>query len=120
MIVMEGLVMYITAEEGEDLVERVVRRFPSGQLGFDAVGSLMIAMQSWVPMVKATGAVERWGLDSPKALERLDPRLKLRDVIRFSQQEGADELGFPVWYVAWILSNTPYLKNIGYTLRYDF
>lgn len=120
LIILEGLVMYLTAADGEGLMRRLVERFPSGELAFDAVGSLMISIQSWNRMLKATGTTMLWGLDQPQALEALNPRLKLRDVARFGDQDGAGELWFPVLCIAWALSYLPYIKDIGYLLRYEF
>ncbi|KAI9776744.1 MAG: hypothetical protein M1839_009388 [Geoglossum umbratile] len=120
LVVLEGLVMYLTAEDGEDLVRRLVEHFPSGQLAFDAVGSLMIYLQSWNRMLKATGTTMSWGLNYPQALEALNERLKLRDVARFGDQDGANELPYAVQWVAWALSVLPYLKDLGYILRYEF
>ena len=80
----------------------------------------MIYLQSWNRMLKATGTTMSWGLNYPQALEALNSRLKLRDVARFGDQDGADELWYPVQWVAWALSCLPYIKDLGYILRYDF
>lgn len=120
LIVLEGLVMYLTAADGEGLVRRLVERFPSGELALDVIGSLMITMQLWNRMLKATGTTMSWGVDQPQALEALNPRLKFRDVARFADQDGAGELWLPVRCLGWALTYLPYIKDIGYLVRYDF
>ncbi|KAI2733058.1 hypothetical protein CBS147332_73 [Penicillium roqueforti] len=120
LILLEGLVMYLTEEEGKGLLQRLVERFPSGQLIFDAVGSIMIAVQHRSQIAKATGTSMYWGLDQPQALEALAPRLRLRDIARFGDQDGANELPLLVRCVAWALSHVPYIRDVGYVLRYEF
>src|SRR5512139_3723487 len=45
LIVAEGLMYYLKEEEVQELVKRIVGRFPSGQIMFDAISKLYLKMQ---------------------------------------------------------------------------
>ena len=45
LVVAEGLMYYLKEEEVQSLVTRIVERFPSGQIMFDATSKLYLKMQ---------------------------------------------------------------------------
>ena len=51
----EGLTMYLTKDDGLALLRRVVDRFPSGELQFDAFNTLGIRTQVTNSVVRAPG-----------------------------------------------------------------
>lgn len=61
----EGLTMYLTKVDGLTLLRRVVDRFPSGELQFDAFNTLGIRTQVINSVVRRSGSRLYWGLDGP-------------------------------------------------------
>ncbi|MFD9962953.1 class I SAM-dependent methyltransferase [Amycolatopsis sp. NPDC058986] len=75
LIVAEGLTMYLTPEGGEELLQRLVAKFPSGELICDVFSRLGIKLQKINPVVRKAGATLYWGIDDLREFERfgLDP-----------------------------------------------
>ena len=65
LILGEGLTMYLTREEGTALLRRVVSRFPSGELQFDAFNTLGIKSQCANAVVRRSGSRLHWGINEP-------------------------------------------------------
>ena len=122
LIVAEGLMYYLKEETVQDLVKRIVERFPSGQIMFDAISRLYLKMQKTNVGISATGAKMWWGIDDPYELEMWDPRIKLltnlsvmdKDFPNIKKMSGGMRTMLRV--LAWI----PALKKMGLMLRYRF
>lgn len=65
LVLGEGLTMYLTRAEGLALLRRVVDRFPTGELQFDAFNRLGIRTQWSNTVVRRAGARLYWGIDGP-------------------------------------------------------
>ncbi|KAK7937652.1 tetracenomycin polyketide synthesis O-methyltransferase TcmP [Apiospora aurea] len=63
--------------DGVALLRRLLKRFPSGSLVFDCVGSLVLRAQGLIGVLRHTGATFAWAVDHPRYLELLDERLRL-------------------------------------------
>ena len=61
----EGLTMYLTKDDGLALLGRVVDRFRSGELQFDAFNNLGIRAQVINSVVRRSGSKLQWGIDGP-------------------------------------------------------
>ncbi|NBH04707.1 class I SAM-dependent methyltransferase [Amycolatopsis sp. SID8362] len=70
LIVAEGLTMYLTPEDGAELIRRLVAKFPSGELVCDVFSKLGIKAQKLNTPVRRAKATLRWGVDDPHELER--------------------------------------------------
>ncbi|KAK8022447.1 Leucine carboxyl methyltransferase [Apiospora rasikravindrae] len=81
LIIMEGLSMYLTEKDGIALLRRLLKRFPSGSLLFDCVGSVVLRAQGLIAILRHTGASFAWGIDYPRYLELLDERLRLVETV---------------------------------------
>lgn len=79
LIIMEGLCMYLSEKDGISLLRRLLKRFPSGSIIFDCVGSIVLRVQGFIGMLQHTGATFSWGIDYPRYLELLDERLRLME-----------------------------------------
>jgi O-methyltransferase involved in polyketide biosynthesis len=106
-IVFEGLSMYLTTEDGEDLVKRVVSHFPTGELIFDSATPVFRNIAN--AMAKVIGGFNvtfGWAASSWKSIARLHPKLKVLDCLYMWNTPGRER--FPliyqaVWYVmSWI------------------
>lgn len=71
LIVAEGLFMYLTREDGEELLRRFIAKFPSGEMIFDALDRQAVRLQKLNPVVRRAGAEFHWGIDDPHELDRL-------------------------------------------------
>lgn len=121
IVVMEGLLGYLTEEQATGLLLRLTRRFPpGGELLFECLNWFMVTMQWWIRAVRDTGAVFRWAIEDPKTLERLDPQLKMQDCLAFATMPGVEE--FPPMGRVWmgIISWTPSLKDSMKMVRFKF
>lgn len=61
----EGLTMYLTRDDGLALLRRVVGRFPSGEVQFDAFSRFGIRTQVLNSVVRRSGSTLHWGIDGP-------------------------------------------------------
>jgi O-methyltransferase involved in polyketide biosynthesis len=122
LIVAEGLMYYLKEEEVRALVRRIVERFPSGQIMFDAISKLYLKMQKTNVGISATGARMWWGINDPHELERWDPRIQLvtnlsvmdRNFPNIRKMSGGMKTTLRI--LSWI----PALKNMGLMLHYKF
>ncbi|MCM6778886.1 class I SAM-dependent methyltransferase [Nocardia sp. CDC159] len=71
LVVAEGLIPYLHPDEGRALLRALVEHLPSGEMIFDAMGSLAVRMQKLNPAVRRTKATLRWAIDDPRELEPL-------------------------------------------------
>jgi len=92
LVVAEGLVQYLSEKDGVALFNRITERFPSGQIIFDAYGRLTVRVINLAvrlitlrskPTVAGTRVVLRWGIDEPREIEKLVPRLRLVTAVSF-------------------------------------
>jgi O-methyltransferase involved in polyketide biosynthesis len=118
--VFEGLSMYLSKEDGRRLIERITGRFPSGQLLFDAYGTIAIRLQKLVPAVRNAGATLYWSVDDPHELESWHDGLELLEAIRAVEMPGEDMLPLVGRIQMKVLSLLPVLRNAGWILRYRF
>jgi O-methyltransferase involved in polyketide biosynthesis len=118
--VFEGLSMYLPKEEGRRLIRRIVARFPSGQLLFDAYGTLGIRLQKLVPAVRRAGATLHWGIDDPREMEGWHEGLECLDALRSVDMPGLDRPPAAGRVAMWVLARIPRLRDIGRILRYRY
>lgn len=120
MVIAEGLFMYLSEREMQSLLEAIVARFASGELGFDALSRWGVWFVQRQPSVRATGARLRWGIDDPAELQRLVPRLRL---VEAQAPYPPDQLHrFSTWGRIGIrmMRAVPALRRLGRLLRYAF
>jgi O-methyltransferase involved in polyketide biosynthesis len=118
--VFEGLTMYLRAEDGRRLIERITDRFPSGQLLFDCYGTIGIRLQKLVTAVRRSGATLQWGIDDPRELEAWHDGLVLLDALRSVDMPGLDLLPRTGRIQMRLLALLPKLRDVGRILRYRF
>lgn len=119
-VVFEGLSMYLHEADGRRLVERVTRRFPSGQLIFDCTGSVGVALQALLPLLRNARATLHWAVDDPHVVESWAPGLELLDAVRGVELAGLDRMPLPARLGAWALSWVPLVRDVSRLLRYRF
>ncbi|TPX10129.1 uncharacterized protein E0L32_001326 [Thyridium curvatum] len=121
LVIMEGLTLYLTEEEGHKLLRSLVERFPQGgQIIFDAFSTWAIWVQNYTGPVQNTGAKLHWGIDDPRALLKLHERLKLLDEQSAIDLPGTEK--YPWWarYPVYVCAYVPWVRYVVRYLRYGF
>ncbi len=83
LVVAEGLVQYLSEQDGIALFNRITEKFPSGQIVFDAYSGLMVWIINLASRFGPTGVTLPWGISDPRALEKHVARLELVDAVPF-------------------------------------
>lgn len=115
LIIMEGLSMYLAEKDGISLLRRLLKRFSSGSIAFDCVGSIVLRAQGLISMLRYTGATFGWAIDYPRYLELLDERMKLVEaagplvMLGLLTEDNNDVLPSPVRWALRGLGYVPYL-----------
>lgn len=125
MIVAEGLLPYLAAEEVPLLIDRLTRHLPGGELVFDSYSALGLRLLALQPAIRATGASLHWALEDPHELERQLPRLELVTELPAGDPEGYEpaqiaRMSWPARLALLIFAALPSLTRFGGLLRYRF
>ncbi|MEU9124135.1 class I SAM-dependent methyltransferase [Streptomyces sp. NPDC048506] len=91
MIVAEGLLMYLTEEDGTALLRRLMAHVPRGELAFDAFSAFAVRAARLNHVVRKAGARLHWGTDA-EGIARLSPRLKIVESISALEIPGIEQL----------------------------
>lgn len=75
MIIADGVLEYLTEEEVQTLFTRLTDAFPHGEIAFDVLNSFAI-QGGKEELRKTTGAEHKWAVDSPDAVDKLNPKFK--------------------------------------------
>jgi O-methyltransferase involved in polyketide biosynthesis len=74
----EGLTPYLTKDDGLALLRRVVDRFPSGELQFDAFSTFGIRASQFInPIVRRSGSTLCWAINGPGDIIDAVPGVRL-------------------------------------------
>lgn len=87
LMIGEGLTMYLTEQDGIALLRRVVERFSSGELQFDAFNKLGIKSQWLNTVVRRSGSRLQWGINGPDEILAAVPGLRLLAWQRWFESE---------------------------------
>ena len=113
LIIADGVMEYLTAEDVKTLLQRLTDRFPQGQMIFDVMGS------SSVKIIAKKYGINTWGTDDTSEIERWNPKLKKLDEIPLFQSQYIQLLPVAsrIFYRA--LAISPKLRSFK-VLRYEF
>ena len=92
LFIAEGLTMYLTKDDGVALLRRVVDRFPSGELQFDAFNTFAIRTQVINAVVRRSGSKLRWGIDGPGDILQAVPGTRLLSWVRWFESDTFERL----------------------------
>ncbi len=96
LLVAEGVLPYLSETEVQALLNAVVAHFPGGQMIFDICNPFIVKRAG--SNVGGTGASYKWGLDDPRDIKQLEPKLELVKEYRPSEQVAFSR--FPLWWRA--------------------
>jgi O-methyltransferase involved in polyketide biosynthesis len=118
VLIAEGVLHYLSETEVKALLNAVVAHFPSGQMIFDICNQMIVKRAG--SNVGGTGATYKWGLDDPRDIQQLEPKLEL--VKEYKPSEMAAFSRFPLWWRALyrVQEVNPTLRRMERTLVYRY
>ena len=116
----EGLTMYLTEQDGVALLRRIVERFPSGELQFDAFNRLGIKSQWINTVVRRSGATLYWGINGPDDILEAVPGTRLLAWVSPFDSDTFEKLAWYYRVMAKTMSLVPSLRYMAQYHRYAF
>lgn len=116
----EGLTMYLTEQDGMALLRRIVERFPSGELQFDAFNRLGIKSQWMNVIVRRAGATLHWGIDGPDEILQAVPGTRLLAWVSTFDADTFKRVPAAYRLMAKVMSWAPALRYMSQYHRYAF
>lgn len=120
LILGEGLTMYLTRDDGVALLRRVVDRFRSGELQFDAFNRFGIRTQWSNAVVRRAGATLYWGINGPAEILGAVPGARLLAWISVFDSETFRAIPGPYRAMGRVMSVLPALRFMAQYHRYAF
>lgn len=120
LFVAEGLTMYLTEGDGLALLRRVVDRFGSGELQFDAFNTFAIRTQWSNAVVRRSGSTLHWGIDGPRDILDAVPGARLLAWESVFDSDTFDQVSAAVRWLGRAMAAVPTLRNMAQYHRYAF
>ncbi|MCV7378170.1 class I SAM-dependent methyltransferase [Mycobacterium alsense] len=120
LFVAEGLTMYLTKGDGLALLRRVVDRFGSGELQFDAFNNFAIRTQWSNAVVRRSGSTLHWGIDGPRDILDAVPGARLLAWESVFDSDTFDQVSAAVRWLGRAMAAVPTLRNMAQYHRYAF
>lgn len=120
LLIAEGLTMYLQREDGLALLRRVVERFRSGELQFDAFNRLGIKTQWTNRVVTRAGATLHWGIDGPGEILAAVPGTRLLAWMSALDSQSFRAVGGGYRLMGKLMSAVPVLRYMAQYHRYAF
>jgi O-methyltransferase involved in polyketide biosynthesis len=121
LLLAEGVLPYLTEDDSVGLLRRVVDRFPSGELQFDAYSRFGInASNRSNKVIRRAGATLRWAVNGPEDVLRAVPDIRLLASMPAFQTDTVAQLpaGYRLMFRAMAL--VPALRTMAQYQRYEF
>ena len=119
VIIAEGILEYLTAEEVKTLLNRLTDHFLHGQIAFDVMNSFAIK-SGQTKLKDATGAVHKWAVDDICEVDKLDPKLQRITELSLFRSQYIQRLSWGLRLLYGLMSIVPPFKNMMRLLRYQF
>ncbi|MEB3049020.1 class I SAM-dependent methyltransferase [Mycolicibacter sp. MYC123] len=116
----EGLAMYLTEQDGVGLLRRIVERFPSGEVQFDAFNSLGIKTQWSNAVVRRAGATLHWAINGPSDILTAVPGTRLVEWVRWFESDTFRLLPRRYRALGKAMAVIPAVANMSQYHRYVF
>lgn len=121
LVIAEGLLCYLTADDVHRLLARLTDHFHSGEMVFDAYSRLGIRLARNHLSLRKTGATLRWGLNNPRQLERQVPHLKFATAWYSTASPDLATIADTRYrLLCRVVNAVPPLRNLTRLLRYQF
>ena len=116
----EGLTMYLKKDDGLALLRRVVNRFPSGELQFDAFNTFGIRTQVINAVVRRSGSKLHWGIDGPGDIVDGVPGVRLLAWESVFDSDTFDLVSPLARRIGRVMAAVPTLRTMAQYHRYAF
>jgi O-methyltransferase involved in polyketide biosynthesis len=116
----EGLTMYLMKADGLALLRRVVERFPSGELQFDAFNTLGIRTQVVNSVVRRSGSTLHWAIDRPADILDAVPGVRLLAWQSVFDSDTFQQVSPAVRWMGRVMSVVPGIRTMAQYHRYAF
>lgn len=120
LILAEGLTMYLTEADGFALLRRLIARFPSGELQFDAFNRLGISLQWTNTPVRRSGATLHWAINGPADILDAVPGTRLLAWVPVFESDVFGGLSAGYRAMAAVMNRVPGLRTMAQFHRYAF
>ncbi|KXJ94417.1 S-adenosyl-L-methionine-dependent methyltransferase [Microdochium bolleyi] len=100
LILAEHLFSWVPQTPGEELIRSLTSHFPTGQLFLAVTGALVGKVLNMVPIAKGSGLKINWGIDNPKQITSLNPRLRVLESMTDRELQNSGFMGGqkPPWF----------------------
>lgn len=120
LLIGEGLTMYLTERDGIALLRRVVDRFGSGELQFDAFNWLGIKSQWLNTVVRRSGSTLHWAINGPDDIVNAVPGVRLLAWERWFESDTFARLPRSSRILGKLMSQVQAAANMSQYHRYAF
>lgn len=120
LMIGEGLTMYLDEPDGVALLRRIVDRFETGELQFDAFNRLAIKTQWINAVVRRSGSTLGWGIDGPHDILTAVPGTRLLSWQRWFESETFARLPPAYQALGRAMAVVPAVANMAQYHRYAF
>jgi O-methyltransferase involved in polyketide biosynthesis len=120
LVLGEGLTMYLTRDDGIALLRRMVDRFPSGELQFDAFNTLGVKLGWTNAVVRRSGATLHWGINGSDDILDAVPGTRLLAWQPVFESGAYAQLPGPYAVMAAVMNRVPGLRTMAQFHRYAF
>ena len=119
MIIADGVLEYLSAEEVKVLLNRITDHFSHGQVAFDVMSEYaMVQVRSKAG--KVTSGLQMWAVEEPVEVDRMDPKLRRTATIPLLQSPYLHHLPWVFRRLYTVMALLPRYRNMMRVLRYDF
>ena len=119
LIIAEGVLEYIDANDVKTLFNRLLNCFEHGELVFDVMNSFAIKSGKQ-KLKKTTGAEHKWAVDDLNEVDHFNKRLKRISVISVFKTPYTKKLPFSYRVIIGVMGLFPAFRNMMRFLRYRF
>jgi O-methyltransferase involved in polyketide biosynthesis len=119
LVLAEGVMMYLPADKGGELIGKLAARLKSGQMAFDAMNKWGVKMGGSEKAVKATGARFGWYINHPDDIKQF---AKMEVIAELSTPKLPDwkRLPFAMRLAVLAMEPLPFLRRLNRILLYSF
>lgn len=95
--VMEGVLMYFSPEQNQQLFAHLAQRFAGAELHFDVISRWLSTGSNWHDAVRLTPAQFQFGIDDDRAIEQWHAALRYQGSCDVMSFEGWERAGWLYW-----------------------
>lgn len=96
IFIIEGVLMYFTYEENQQLFEHLAMRFSGAEIHFDVINSWLSCHTYLHDAVRFTNAAFKFGIDDDRVFEQWHPNLQYQGSFNLLSFDGWQRLSWPV------------------------